>query len=255
VTTTTDSLQIASTDKLSLRRWAAVFITYLLILGVPSLWMLGQLGQPWQHLFTQPGMFQETSQQVLKLMLLALYLSICGAFVPLPACWLIAAISTREVGLASNLPTTVLLVATTGALASMMANLNDYHIFTLMLRHRRVAAVRQTRLVSYATRWFGRSPFMLLYLFNLVPVPVDIARPLAATAQYPLTPFAAGNFLGRFTRYALLAAIAYETSISAFGATVVMLGVAIVIVTSRGVVSLFRRAGAPNEPAEPPADA
>jgi len=233
-----------------MRRWLAVFAIWLLVLGLPAAWMLGHLGQPWQNLFTHPGAFQENYQQVLKLIIFAIYLSVCSTFVPLPTSWLVAAIATREVALAGSLVSTVFLVAAAGALGSMMANLNDYHLFTLMLRSRKVAAVRDTRLVRYGSGWFAQAPFTWVLLFNIVPIPVDVIRMLAAATRYPLKSFALANFLGRFVRYGLLAALAYAANISALAAAAIMLGVAALLAAGRGVLSLVRRPEPEQQPAE-----
>ena len=104
---------------------------------------------------------------------------------------------------------TAAIVGAVGGAASTVANLNDYHLFTWLLRSRRIARVRHTRLYQASARWFARSPWFILVIFNIVPIPVDVIRMLATTCRYPRLPFAAANFLGRFVRYAAIAAGTY----------------------------------------------
>ncbi len=146
----------------------------------------------------------------IKLLCLGLYLTFCCTFLPLPTGWIIAAVATREVAVGGGLWTTVMFVAMAGAIGSTIANLNDYHIMTWMLRNDRIGQVRQTQTYKAAIRWFRKSPFMLVMVFNIIPIPVDVVRPLAATHRYPRMPFAAANFLGRGIRYGLIAFVTYR---------------------------------------------
>jgi len=229
----------------SLKRWWALFGVYLLMLILPALWMLGGLGRPWQDLLAAPGEFKATGEQVLKLLLFMLYLSLCTGFVPLPGSWLVVAIATQEVAVAPNLATTVVLVATAGALASTMGNVNDYHLYTLLLRNRRLGMIQDTRLVRLAATGFAKAPFTLLMVFGIVPVPVDVARMLAAATRYPLRLFAGANFLGRFIRYSLLAGAAYASGAGAADATMVMVAAAAVVAGGKVIASRVRRKRTP----------
>ena len=241
----TAGIDIAATaamgDSVSLRRWFGVFALYLLLLTGPIAWMLTDLGRPWMELFDQPGQFTLAYQQMLKLLIFTLYLSLCCTFCPLPTGWLVTAIATQEVALTGELYSTAALVALTGAIGSTMANLNDYHLFTLLLRNHRVAAVRNTRLLRYASRWFDRAPFAFLVVFNVVPIPVDVIRMLAATSRYPRGAFAGANFIGRFIRYGMLAWLAFRLGISPKAATIIMLGVAAAMGATRLAPPLIRR--------------
>jgi len=216
-------------DGVSLRRWAVMFVLYLAVLAVPAWWMLGRLGRPWTELLTAPGICAPMWQQSLRLLIFMLYLSICCTFLPLPTGWLVAAIATRAIALTPQWWTTVALVATAGAVASTMANLNDYHLFTWMMRHRRLAAVRQTRRVRAVRQWFSRKPFALLVVFSFVPIPIDVVRMLAATNRYDRGAFAGANFIGRFFRYGILAGLAFATDVSPGQAAVILLAAAAVL--------------------------
>ena len=231
----------ATDDGISVRRWFFAFAAYVALLAVPAARMLAKLDRPWKEFFTRFGEFHEPWQQALKLLVFAIYLSFCCTFLPLPTGWLVAAIGTREMALTGHLWSTVMLVGAAGALGSTMANLNDYHLFTLMLRHRRVAAVRNTRLYASAAKWFVRAPFSILLIFNVVPIPVDVIRMLAATARYDRASFAAATFAGRFIRYGTLAGLAFKTNVSPGAAAGIMLGLATVLAGLRLAPAAVRR--------------
>ena len=208
----TDSLEsrAAAADGMSLRRWLAGYAAWLLALSLPAAALLARLGERWTEPFTRPReFFFGPAHAPLKLLVFAFYVSVSCQTFPLPTGWIVAALATREVALSQSLWLTTLLVATVGAAGSTMANLHDYHVYTWMLRRRSIARVRDTRLHRRAARWFGRRPFALIVLFNVLPIPVDVVRMLSATARYPRRPFAAANFLGRWIRYAAIAAVAF----------------------------------------------
>jgi membrane protein YqaA with SNARE-associated domain len=147
---------------------------------------------------------------------------------------MVAAVAMYEFAPVKDVWATTLLVASVGAAASMMANLHDYHIFTWMLRHRRIGRVRQTALYRRAERWFARRPFALLVIFNLLPLPADPpVRMLAATYRHPLRPYAAANFIGRWIRYAVVAFVTFELGKAGWVAVAVLLAVATVLACTR----------------------
>lgn len=189
--------------------WFATVAAYLIVGGV-AFYMLAA-GQGWskdQWLHQPAETFARTSAAV-KLLGFCLYLSLCCTFLPLPTGWIVAAVATRQAAVTGELYLTVLLVALTGAIGSTIANLTDYHLFTLLLRYRRIAAVRQTKTYQAAARWFSRGPFFIVTLFNVIPIPVDVIRMLATTYRYGRLPFALANFVGRFLRYAVIAFVTY----------------------------------------------
>lgn len=170
--------------------------------------------------------------RVRALAFLVLYLSIACTFIPLPTTPLVvwAAMQTLMLDKLSELPgfirrivvallgeipvnatladdptVRVLLIAVLGALATTMANLNDYYVLTAILRHRKVASIRNTRLYRSAVHWFSRSAWLTVCAFALIPIPVDVVRLLAITYQYQRWRFATACFVGRFARYFLLA--------------------------------------------------
>jgi len=230
-------------DGLSIRRWLALYAAWLLALGLPALWMLRRTGVAWQELFVHPGQFTTPADGVLKLLIFGFYISLCCTFLPLPTGWLVSALAMRDVALTASLTMTTLTIAGIGAAASTVANLHDYHLFTWMLRHHRIARLRDTRLVHASGRWFARQPFAILVVFNIIPIPIDVIRMLAATARYPLGPFAAANFIGRWVRYAVIAAVTYLMGDRGWLISVALLAVAVVGGLARLVARRLARRG------------
>ena len=227
-------------DRIRLRRWLAAYAVLLLL----ALALLAVLvaREPW-HWAQWRGQFRPTFASAgpgVKLLAMGIYLSLCTTLLPLPTGWLIACVATREAAVASTAWGTVLAVGLVGAAASTVANLNEYHLLTWMLRHPRIAALRRSRLHGAGARWFARSPFLLVVAFNLLPIPLDVVRVLSATCRYPRGPFAAANLLGRFVRYAVIAFVTYWWDLG-WAAAWVLLGLAVAVGLGRIGVSLFRR--------------
>ena len=177
-----------------------------------------------------------------KLLAFALYLALCSTFLPMPTSWIVAAVALPAHAVGANVWTTVLLVTLVGSAASVSANLNDYHIFTLMLRHRHIGKIRHTRTYRVAARWFARSPFLLLVIFNFIPIPVDVVRLLATSYRYPRLPFVAANFIGRVLRYAVIAFVTYRLKDKGWIAVVVLLVFALLLSLERMLTFLIKRA-------------
>ncbi|MFW6065389.1 MAG: hypothetical protein ACOC9S_01085 [Planctomycetota bacterium] len=228
-------------DDVSIRHWVAVYTAYFLLLAVPLVVLIIQEGRSWYDWTNNTADTFRASTDAAKLLGLAMYLSVCCTFLPLPAIWIVSAVATQKFAVTGDVWTTTLIVATVAAFASMMANLNDYHIFTWMLRHRRIAAVRNTRGYRRAAKWFFRSPFMILVVFNIIPIPVDVVRMLATSSRYPRLPFAAANFIGRFARYGLVAFVTYELAEYGWVATIGLLALAVTLGLGRVVLSAARR--------------
>jgi membrane protein YqaA with SNARE-associated domain len=198
-----------SADGIRLWPWFSVYAAGLAIAGAAFFLLASRQGWSWSAwIHHTTATFTQTSPAV-KLLGFAIYLSLCSTFLPLPTGWIVAAVATREAAVTGDLLSTVFLVALMGAVGSVAANLNDYHLFTFMLRHHRIAAVRNTRTYRSAAKWFARSPFFIVLVFNIVPIPVDVIRVLAATYRFRRLPFAVANFIGRFVRYAVIAFVTY----------------------------------------------
>ena len=228
-------------DGLRVRRWFAVYSLFLLACAAPMAALIASAPATWQD---WTGDFPATfSQQpaATKLLALGVYLSLACTFLPLPTAWIVGAVALPEMAVGSNIWTTALIVAAVGAAGSTVANLHDYHLFTLLLRTRRVANIRNTRLYQASAGWSAKSPFSLLVIFNIVPIPVDVIRMLATSYRYPRLPFAAANFIGRFIRYAVIAACIYLLGERGRIGVLALLGVAFLIGAERIITTLIRR--------------
>ena len=231
----------AAADGVSVRRWFAVYGLYLLAAAVPLAVLLGREPWSWADWLDRPRQLLPATSPAVKLLAFAVYISLCCTFLPLPANWIVAAVAMRDTAVADTLWGTTLLVAAVGALASTVANLNDYHLFTWLLRSRRIGRVRRTRVYRAAARWFARSPFFLVTLFNIIPIPVDVIRMLATTFRYPRLPFAAANFLGRFVRYGVIAGVTWALGREGKWAVLALLATAVALGAAKVLPGLFGR--------------
>ena len=229
----------AASDGVSLRRWFAFYALVLAAAAVPLAMLLAGSSWTWTWRPEQISRQLQAMNPAVKLLAFGVYVSLACTFLPLPTNAVVAALATREAAVTGGLWSTVLLVGAVGAAASTMANLNDYHIFTWMLRNRRVAAIRQTRLYAFSARWFARSPFVILVVFNIAPIPVDVIRMLATTCRYRRRAFAGANFIGRFVRYSVIAFVTFWWNLG-WIAVAALLAVAVVLLLARAAAMVLR---------------
>ncbi|MBN1943325.1 MAG: VTT domain-containing protein [Phycisphaerae bacterium] len=226
--------------KVTLRIWFAFYLVVLLSAGAALAVLLPR--EPIS--LAGWSAFKDSVRQAspaVKLLVFGLYMTLSCTFLPLNTSWITAAVAMEQYAVTGELWTTVLAVSVVGATGSTIANLNDYHVFTLLLRHHRVARVRHWRTYRRAVGWFERAPFALTFIFNLLPIPVDVARMLAATHRYSRWPFAAANFLGRLIRYAVITYVTYRLADKGYIAVLVLLGLAFVMALGRLAVGIVRR--------------
>jgi membrane protein YqaA with SNARE-associated domain len=232
---------LPSGEDISVARW---FAAYAMMLGsgvVALMFLLRAEPLAWGSW----GDFQKSvisAGPAVKLLIFAIYVSLCCTFFPMNTSWIVSAVSMQAAAVTGQLWSTVVVVSLIGALASTVANLNDYHIFTLLMRSRHVSKVRHTRTYRLAIRWFEKSPFALLMIFNILPIPLDVVRPLAASHRYGRLPFAAANFLGRLGRYAVIATVTYMLGSQGWIAVIALLGLACLLTLPRLVKKLRGRA-------------
>ena len=223
-------------DEISVIKWFAAFFVLL----------LGASAALWIHLRKNPIAttswvdFKESvkfASPGIKLLIFGLYQSVACTFIPLNTSWIVSAMSMQSVALTNDIWSTVFLVALVGGAASTLANLNDYHIFTLAMRNPKIAKIRNTKLFIWATTHFDRAPFLMVLLFNLAPLPIDVARILAAVHRYSRVPFAIANFLGRFIRYFLIAFITYIAADKGWLVPIALIAIAIFIPAVKYLIS------------------
>lgn len=220
-------------DGLNLRVGFGVFLVYLAVLAG-----LAKAGLSWSGADSGNGLL------VWVLGGSMFYLSLCCTFFPAPTTWIVMLLASdylaQTVGLEGMWIARVVVVATLCALATGAANLNEYHILTFLLRYRRAAAVRQTRMYRLARRWFAVSPFWVLVLFSLIPIPVDVVRWLAVACRYSRWRYFVAYFVGRWVRYALLAVSAIGFVLAPWHIAVIQL-VLIAAAAARLAPAIHRR--------------
>ena len=231
----------AGADGVSVGRWFAFYGLFLLAAGAGLVILLSREPWSWADWLDRPEQLLATVSPAAKLLAFGTYISLCCTFLPLPANWMVAAVAMRQTAVAPSLWATIAIVAVVGALASTVANLNDYHLFTWMLRHHRIAKVRDTRVYAVAARWFARSPFFILMVFNIAPIPVGVVRMLAAVYRYPRLPFAGANFVGRILRYGVIAYVTYSLGSEGKWAVLALLALAAVLAVAKALPAAIRR--------------
>jgi len=137
------------------------------------------------------------------LLALLVYLSLACNFFPLPTLWIVLAAGSFS----GAAPWTVAFVAAVG---TCIANLNDYHLLSFLLGYPKFARLKKLRFYKGAVRWFGKAPFLMILAANLLPIPIDLIRPLAIYSRYGRVHFTLAGFAGRFPRYLVIAYVGRE---------------------------------------------
>lgn len=237
-------------DGINLRRWFIFYILFLIALAGIALLSFAVYAQ-------QNSQDSTIAQRVWLLAIYLFYMSLCCTFFPAPTAWIVMLMAspilklipaglvtphlhiTQEHAEWASAAITITLVATIGGIGTAIANLNEYHIWTFLLRFGKVNKIKETKLHHAATKWFTISPFALMTLISFMPIPVDVVRWLAISNRYPRVRFAAASFLGRALRYAILAAAATCLAIGPKGIVIIQ-AVLIGMVALKYLPKLFR---------------
>lgn len=180
------------------------------------------------------------------LALMAFYISLCNGFVPAPTAWIVLLAASPDFALVEMPALRVLAVAALATVATIVANLNEYHLLSYVLRFGLGRRVRRTQVYNWAMRWFDRAPFQLLALIAFVPIPVDAVRWLAILRGYPRTRFALAYVIGRGPRYVLFAWLAVVLEFHGWqivGVQLALVGAALVGRVLWWMVGRVRRSG------------
>lgn len=174
------------------RLWFAIFLAWMCGWTAVALWAGGTAKGSFH-----PGLW--------LLALMCFYLALCNSLLPLPTAWIVLLAAAPDFAPTQTAWLRVALVALLATLATVVANLNEYHLLAYLLRFRIGQRIRRARLYAAAVRWFDRAPFQLLTLIAFIPIPVDAVRWLAILRGYPRGRFALAYLCGRGPRYALFA--------------------------------------------------
>ncbi|MBN1435504.1 MAG: hypothetical protein JW936_00390 [Sedimentisphaerales bacterium] len=244
-------------DGFNLRLWFGVFLGFLALLAGVTLAALR---------FDDGGTFWP--ERIWLLALYLFYMSLCCTFFPAPTAWIVLLMASPMFGLVSPgvleehfgigaeiagvwaAVLTIVVVAAVGALGTAMANLNEYHIFTYLLRFGKVSKLKETGWYQTAARYFNASPFMLIAVVSFLPIPVDVVRWLAISNRYNRILFVWANFLGRFLRYGIFAATAFYFDLRLFGIIAVQAGMIGLMLIGRWVTKRLSRTTVTNSAVE-----
>ena len=163
------------------------------------------------------------------LALLGFYVSLCNSLIPLPTAWIVLLLASKEIGLFESAWLRVIVVTLLSSTATMMANLNEYHVLGYFFRAKLGVRLRKTRMYQWAVRWFDVAPFQTLLLVAFVPIPVDVVRWLAILRRYSRLRFAAAYWLGRLPRYAILAGVAVVLNLNMLEILLIQVGLVVVL--------------------------
>jgi len=181
-------------DGLRLRRWFLAFVAWMVILTLAACWA-----------FARYDTGDASAHGIWLIAITLFYLCLCCLFCPLPTAWIVMLLASNQIDLLQPAWLRVAVVAGLCAVATGIANLNEYHIITFLARYGRVGRIRDTRVYRWAARWFAVSPFMVVALFGFLPLPVDVVRWLAVLSRYSRLPYFIAYVVGRFPRYAVWA--------------------------------------------------
>jgi len=227
-------------EEINLRPWFAFFLCWMTSLTVAALWGVRQADNGGSAVGWAAWLLSIT----------AFYLSLCCAFFPFPTTWIVLLAASdmvaSQLGIVDHEIARMVVVASVCSLATAVANLNEYHIISYLLRVRRIAKVRQTRLYSAASGWFSRSPFWIVMLFSFLPIPVDVIRWLAILSRYSRGRFFVANVIGRWFRYAIWAAAALGLGLTTKHIVIIQV-VLIALALGRISARFWRTGGSPGQ--------
>ncbi len=209
-----------------------------------TLFLLWMGGLTWVACVSLAHYEQTGAEAAFRIWLLALmtfYLTLCNSLLPLPTAWIVLLAASPTLGLPTSALINVLLVSLLAAVATVAANLNEYHLLTCLLERGLGPRLRRTQLYAWAARWFDRTPFQLLTLLAFVPIPVDAVRWLAILRRYPRRRFALAYLLGRWPRYALLAGCSTVLNLTSAQIVWIQLGLVAAALAARLLWYLLRR--------------
>ena len=98
-----------------------------------------------------------------------------------------------------------IIVALVAGAGHLIANWVDYHFFTPLLQMKFTTGYKNTRTYQKAVRWFSISPFWVVVLFALTPLPFYAAKFMVFSSGYSMTRYMVATLVGRLPRFVLLA--------------------------------------------------
>ena len=129
-----------------------------------------------------------------------------------------------------------IIVALVAGAGHLIANWIDYHFFTPLLQMKFSAGYKSTKIYEKALRWFSASPFWVVVLFALTPLPFYAVKFLVFSTGYSMPRYAAATLVGRLPRFYLLALVGHFLKIPTGLMVVLFTGVFVVylVIFARG---------------------
>lgn len=109
------------------------------------------------------------------------------------------------------------LVAICAAMATSVIELANHRVLASILNLRKISGFREKQFYQRAEHYFSKLPFPSLLFACFAPVPFIPFRVLAVTTKYSFKKFALSVFLGRMSRFYLLALMGKALNMPAWG--------------------------------------
>ena len=105
------------------------------------------------------------------------------------------------------------LIAIIGGIGTCLGTLIDYGLLSFAFRYEKVNKIKSTRIYQYSARFFHKIAFISMVVAGFTPIPFDPFRFLAISMGYSKLKYVLAVFIGRSTRYFLLAEVGKEFDI------------------------------------------
>ena len=135
-------------------------------------------------------------ERALDLMFYFTYMAIACTFFPLPTPQIVMDYAQRY---------DPVLLALLGGIAFCISALIDYSLVTVALRNGTISKVKETRIYRYIERIFHKCPSVILMLAAFTPIPLEPVKLIACASRYNRAKFLLACFIGRTSRYYVLA--------------------------------------------------
>jgi len=225
-------------DRIAPKRWLAVYALYILALVVLSIFV------PARYRVLTIGLtYLSLATTLLPLNVTAGVLFMAsGESMPNMMNWFFGSPALRDRVFGETLPYNFAVVALLAAMATVMANLADYHAIAWFMRVGKVRRLARTKFYERIAAWFSKAPFFIVLMINLLAVPFGVDRLLAAPRGYHRGKFALAVFLGRFPRYLVVALVGRELKLDWWQIILICVGIGVALfLAHRAKGLIFRR--------------
>jgi membrane protein YqaA with SNARE-associated domain len=196
---------IYGADRIAPKRWLAAYALYIIAMVVVTVLVPARF-----RVLTIGVTYLSLATTLIPLNVTAGVLFMAsGQAMPGLVKWLLGSQELRDRIFGSapaNLPDP-LVVALLATLATVVANLADYHAIAWLMRWGKARKLARTKFYERIETWFGQAPFLIILLINALAVPFGADRLLAAPRGYSRAKFALAVFLGRLPRYYVVALV------------------------------------------------